>query len=42
MHLWFVDAEVAIRAIDGVLIGDTSVEVDPANHVICRGHFETR
>ena len=35
MLLWFVDAEVAIRAIDGVLIGETSVEVDPAN--LCSG-----
>ena len=30
MLLWFVDAEVAIRAIDDVLIGETSVEMDPA------------
>ena len=35
MLLWFVDAEVAIRAIDSVLIGETSVEVDPAN--LCSG-----
>ena len=35
MLLWFVDADVAIRAIVGVLIGETSVEVDPAN--LCSG-----
>ena len=35
MLLWFVDAEVAIGAIDGVLIGETSVVVDPGN--LCSG-----
>ena len=35
MLLWFVDADVVIRVIDGVLIGETNVEVDPAN--LCSG-----
>ena len=35
MLFWFVDAEVAIRTIDDVLIGEISVEVDPAN--LCSG-----
>ena len=31
MLLWFVDEEVAMRVIDGELIDETSVEVDPTN-----------
>ena len=35
MLLWFVDEEVAMRAIDGELIDETSVEVHPTN--LCNG-----